>query len=65
MKKSQMIMELATEIVLYDHQIDYGAAKDLAITVLQKAEELGMLPPTIKIKFGTVDYNDNAWEKEE
>ena len=49
MKRSQMVQDLGSELILalldYDIHLDYGKAQDVAIKLLTEAEKNGMLPP--------------------
>ena len=46
MKRSEMIWELATELILFDTGINYDKAQEIAEHLLYRAEKAGMLPPT-------------------
>ena len=48
MKRSEMIKDIATEIILFDHKIDFSKAQLLGDMILTRIEKEGMLPPFYK-----------------
>jgi len=45
MKRSELISDLATAIIMFDHSINYKVAQELADICLRNSEEAGMLAP--------------------
>ena len=45
MKRSEMVLKIASEVVIHDHTITFDKAQDLAEVILGEIEEAGMLPP--------------------
>lgn len=71
MKRSEMIQDMASKIILrlIDYKIDlsYDKAQDLAEELLNSQKEHGMLPPTIKTNEFNGHISDmykNEWEEE-
>lgn len=58
MKRQDAVNEIMLEIAPYI--LDYEKARECAESTLSKMEELGMLPPTIKLSH--INANDNGWE---
>ncbi len=61
MKRSDMLSKIASVIINYNEAhciINRDKAMEMAETILQVQEELGMLPPSL-------DYPENSWEPEE
>ena len=69
MKKSDMIKELATAIILYDVSINYKKAQELAEETLGVSIKLGMKAPQIESAFKKYGFNvyreNNYWEPED
>lgn len=72
MKRSEMIWDIASEIILADTSINYKLAQEIAENILDMQESVGMLPPCldegdynhlIDHKGGT--YCQNIWEAED
>ena len=65
MKRSEMIMDLATELIYCDSSINYAKAKEIAGKMLSRAEENGMKAPHVMIPGKWQTPNDNCkWEDE-
>lgn len=63
MKRSEVITHIVNVLRLTgNHYCDDGRDEQDAERILKRLEDIGMLPPTTKLK--TLDISDNAWEPE-
>jgi hypothetical protein len=62
MKRSEMVLEMASNLVCNYPKIPFDEAQDIAGKMLYVAEQNDMLPPAIYIK--SFDKYDNVWEPE-
>ena len=72
MKRSEMILNIATDLIMNSINIDYKLAQELAEDMLSSAEKNGMLPPVTLVENG-IDFDkvdniacslENKWEEE-
>lgn len=71
MKRSDIILNIASEIVMFNHNINFGTAQDMAEVILIRIEKDGMLPPSYTYIPGNPDIissigsgRKNEWEPE-
>lgn len=69
MKRNDMILNMASEIVMFDHSITFDKAQDMAGAILDRQEKEGILPPSYnkpnEVFFDVTTFNKvNEWEKE-
>jgi hypothetical protein len=62
MKRSDMVLDMASYLVCYYPKIPFNEAQVIADQLLALVEETGMIPPAIYIK--SFDKYDNVWEPE-
>lgn len=70
MKRSDMVLNIASTIVMHDITITFDKAQDMAEIVLERIEKEGMLPPQIKVIHpgaftgDSFEYEINDWESQ-
>ncbi len=66
MKRSEIIQDIATEIIIFDHKIDFSKAQLLGDMILTRIEKEGMLPPYLtKDRRYPDTLNQHNWEFED
>jgi hypothetical protein len=70
MKRSDMVLNIASTIVMHDITITFDKAQEMAEIILERIEKEGMLPPEIKctdpghFEGDSFKYEINEWENE-